>query len=79
MSLEERLAAPPTATGRICAVRELLDSITSANEKAALIRALENKAWGHSALTRELKEEGYDISLRQIERHRRGECKCPQR
>jgi hypothetical protein len=75
MSLSDKLAQPKSTNAR-CSIGVLISDVTDLADKAALIKALRDPSWGHKALQRVLLTEGHEVSLRSLERHRRGECKC---
>lgn len=73
MSLTDRLAAPPTSYPTRCTLCRAFE-VVSADEKAAVIAALANSDFPMTAITQALKDEGHNVSLKAVIRHRRGEC-----
>lgn len=71
------LAEAQAAQGRIggqCSVASLLERLDP-TEQAELLEAL-NADVQAKALSRAMKDRGWDIAAQTIQRHRRGDCKC---
>lgn len=77
MSFAARVDSPPVASrGLKCGISRLLDSIQTSDEQQALEDMLDNPSWGHKAIFEAVRQEGFSVSIRSIERHRRSECGC---
>jgi hypothetical protein len=76
MSLSDRLEAPPRRpTGHPCSVAQLRQELPT-DEQAAFDRMLWELNWSARRIYEELLDEGYEVGLQTIGRHRRGECRC---
>lgn len=75
MGLADVLATPKERArkGPQCLACRLLDTLQG-DELAAYKAALDNPAWEASALAKELRAEGYDVSDYGLQRHRRKQC-----
>lgn len=70
---EARIVASPP--GSRCSVA-LLTSRLDETERAELAEAIASDV-SANAIAKALKGRGYDIFYQSINRHRRGDCKCP--
>ncbi len=75
MSLKDRLAQPPAAKPRPCAVRDWLETITDAAELEAGMEMLMSD-WSSQAIQDAFASEGYPNGLETIRKHRTGRCSC---
>lgn len=79
MALADRLNTPPKPMhGLPCSVGVLLDTLQG-DELDALRTMLGNnqqRGWGASDIWRALTDEGYEVGLQTINRHRGGKCRC---
>ena len=76
MALSDRIAAPEYAThGKPCSVGVLLDTLTG-KELAALEEILASRAWSQAMVWKALTDEGYEVGMQSINRHRGGKCRC---
>jgi len=83
MSLSERLqSASKESTSRLCKIGLLLvGNVLSEKDKATLVETVDTPEGvpgrvTNVSLSKILREEGYDISLSTVDRHRRKDCGC---
>lgn len=81
MGLADELRAPPLGLhrGQMCTVRLLLDDLETADPEgaAALREVLAGTQLPASTIARRLQAAGWPIGVSTMQRHRRGECRCP--
>lgn len=69
---------PPSMHGLPCSVGELLNTLEG-EELAAFNRMLgtrEQRGWPATAIWQACQDEGYQIGLQSVNRHRGGKCRC---
>lgn len=81
MSLVDRLARAPKGRGHSCTVgfalvklRQVGPTDDPTGEFMALVNALVDPEWHATQIAKGLIEEGYSVSPRHVQQHRRGEC-----
>ena len=77
MALADR-KAPPAMHGLPCSIGELLNSLEG-DELAAFKTMLgtpTNRGWSATAIWQACRDEGYQIGLQSVNRHRGGKCRC---
>jgi hypothetical protein len=81
MGLADDLLAPHRSSNRgaTCSVELLLGELTAADPEgaAALVTVLADQRFPATTISRRLTGAGWELSAQIIQRHRRGECKCP--
>lgn len=79
MSFADDAASFAGIPGGVCSVGLLLDDITTDDPDLAdeVRAALTNRRLSSTGIMRALRSRGWEITINPIERHRRGECKCP--
>lgn len=68
--------------GPLCSVRMIMAQIAQDDEvlsKEVQEALAQDTMYQASAISRELKRRGYDLSGSTISRHRRGQCSCPKK
>lgn len=76
MALSDRIANPEYALhGKPCSVGALLETLDGA-ELAALKQILADRAWSQAMVWKALTDEGYEVGLQSVNRHRGGKCRC---
>lgn len=76
MALSDRVKAPaPNMAGMPCSVGVLLDTLTG-DERDALTHMLASRAWSQAMVWKALTDEGYEVGMQSINRHRGGKCRC---
>lgn len=76
MALADRITAPDYAQhGKPCSVGVLLDTLQGA-ELAALEQILADRAWSQAMVWKALTDEGYEVGMQSVNRHRGGKCRC---
>jgi hypothetical protein len=73
MGLLENLTPPEKITS--CKVRTILTGLDE-KDKQVLIAAIDNPAWAHEVLSRELKLRGLSVAPSTIKLHRQKACSC---
>ena len=77
MSLAQALAAhTPNMRGPQCSVARLLESMPDDDREVTVAALADPNRWGHAALTRILRDEGYVVGRDSLSRHRKGDCAC---
>jgi len=83
MSLMDRLenAAKEPSSSACKLMTVLADDAITEEERSEFIKLLDLPLGSvgrptNTALARVLREEGYDLSINAVDRHRRGECSC---
>lgn len=69
---------PKSMHGLPCSVGELLNNLEG-DELAALKTMLgtpEQRGWSATAIWQACRDEGYEIGLQSVNRHRGGKCRC---
>lgn len=79
--LQELAESPQVRRGGTCRVMYIYSELED-SDQMAFIQAVENKEINAGRLSKLMKDNGWDISLESIRRHRRrktdiGGCKCP--
>ena len=79
MGLADVLRAPVAARGvPQCHVRELLKTLDAKDSKVlAEILVMPISEYPSTVLARRLADAGYKVTSFSLQRHRRGDCKCP--
>jgi hypothetical protein len=76
MSLTERVKSPQrNVTGMPCSVRVLLDTLEGA-ELDALQVMLASRDWSQAMVWKALTDEGYEVGMQSINKHRGLKCRC---
>lgn len=76
MGLADRIQAPERAThGLPCSVGVLLQTLTG-DELDALNHILASREWSQAMVWKALTDEGYEVGMQSINRHRGGKCRC---
>lgn len=76
MALADRITAPEYGlTGKPCSVGALLDTLEG-SELAALEQILADRNWSQAMVWKALTDEGYEVGLQSVNRHRGGKCRC---
>ena len=76
MALVDRIKTPqPNPTGTPCSVRVLLDTLEGA-ELEALKQMLASREWSQAMVWKALTDEGYEVGMQSVNRHRGGKCRC---
>ena len=61
--------------GLPCSVGTLLDTLQG-DELAALKHMLASREWSQAMVWKALTDEGYEVGLQSINKHRGGNCRC---
>jgi hypothetical protein len=81
MGLADDLLAPHRSSNRgaTCSVQLILVELNNSDPEgaAALATVLADVRFPSTVIARRLSDAGWDIAATVIQRHRRGECKCP--
>lgn len=76
MALADRVHNPaPGIHGMPCSVGVLLDTLQGA-ELDALKQMLASREWSQAMVWKALTDEGYEVGLQSINRHRGSRCRC---
>ena len=76
MALADRVkTTAPNMAGMPCSVGVLLDTLTG-DELAALKHMLASRSWSQAMVWKALTDEGYEVGMQSINRHRGGKCRC---
>lgn len=76
MALADRIDNPQrNLTGMPCSVGVLLDTLKG-DELAALEHILASREWSQAMVWKALTDEGYEVGLQSVNRHRGGKCRC---
>lgn len=76
MALADHLANPVRGmTGTPCSVGALLDRLDG-SELAALQTMLGSREWSQAMVWKALSDEGYEVGMQSVNRHRGGNCRC---
>lgn len=77
MALADR-KAPESKHGLPCSVGVLLDTLEGAELKAfqKMLGTSERRGWPAGAIWEACRDEGHEIGLQSINRHRGGKCRC---
>lgn len=73
--LDEIRAGSVETSGRVCAVKTVLESLTP-DDRSDLLVAFDDLSVTSAAIYRALNNRGVQISVFSLQRHRRGECRC---
>lgn len=76
MSLADEARAANNRRGAVCSVRLLLQRSTP-EDQAELLEALADAEIQSTALARVLRARGIEIGADNLQRHRKGDCRCP--
>ena len=63
--------------GGTCSVRIVLESVDNDDQATVLGWLRDRNGVSANAIANELQGHGHDIGTSAVERHRRGDCKCP--
>lgn len=66
---------PKVRKGPPCTMRTVLEALSD-EDRGALEAALTDMTQPHAHIYRVLRENGVEISINTVHRHRRGECAC---
>ena len=81
MGLADDLLAPAQPHGGKCSLRMLLARLADEDEDGrdalAAVLAMPMEQMPSTVISRRLTASGYTVSAFSVQRHRRGECKCP--
>lgn len=76
MALADRIANPEYGmTGKPCSVGALLDTLQG-SELDALNSILADRDWSQAMVWKALTDEGYEVGLQSVNRHRGKKCRC---
>ena len=76
MALADKVQNPQrNMHGMPCSVRVLLDTLEGA-ELAALKHMLASRKWSQAMVWKALTDEGHEVGLQSINKHRGGNCRC---
>lgn len=76
MALKDRIESPEYGlTGKPCSVGVLLDTLDG-DELAALKKILADRNWSQAMVWKALADEGYEVGLQSVNRHRGRKCRC---
>lgn len=77
MALADR-TPPRPSTGLPCSIGALLDRLHGDELDAfrQMLGTPENRGWSATAIYDAVRDEGYDIGLQSINRHRGRKCRC---
>lgn len=76
MSLAEAIAAQRVVKGPSCSISVIRAQLDD-EDRAALDAAMARTGTPSSVIARALRANGHDVQHQTVQRHRRGECKCP--
>jgi hypothetical protein len=77
MTLSTRFEAGPSkfGSGTPCSVGTALSALP-AQERVALQKMLDDRAWSQAAIHQALRDERINVGQQSIGRHRRRQCRC---
>ena len=76
MALSDRVATTKQAIhGKPCSVGVLLDTLQG-DELDALNSILADRDWSQAMVWKALTDEGYEVGLQSVNRHRGAKCRC---
>ena len=76
MSLSDRIQSrTPAMHGMPCSVGVLLETLKG-DELAALVHILGSREWSQAMVWKALTDEGYEVGMQSVNRHRGGRCRC---
>lgn len=79
MALADKITAPPKPQhGLPCSIGSLLNQLEGAELEAfqTMLGTPERRGWPATAIWRACLDEGHEIGLQSINRHRGGKCRC---
>lgn len=76
MSLLQEIEAVGSARGPVCGVAMMMDDLDPA-DRADLETAFASVRYRGAAISKALAARGIKIAAETIQRHRRGDCRCP--